>query len=995
MDEKTLLQFSLALKKGDFEARLPFEMTGLQGKIADTLNDVADMVGTLTNEVDRIGKVVGKEGRVQEKIDIKETGGSWGVISRSINTLIDDLSKPMVEISRVLESVAKGDLSQTIALEMEGTPVKGEFLHVSEMVNTLVDKLNNFASEVTRVAREVGTEGKLGGQAVVLNVAGTWKDLTDNFNLMAANFTDQLRNTAEVTTAVAEGDLSRKITVEVRGEQLQLKETINTMVDQLNNFASEVTRVAREVGTEGKLGGQAVVPNIAGTWKDLTDNVNVLANNLTTQVRAIADVAIAVTKGDLSQKVTVEARGEVNELKDNINTMVTNIRTTTLQNEEQYWLKTNLAKFTGMLQGQNDLNTVSQMLMSELAPAVNAQHGVFYLLETDENQHKSLRLLASYAYKERKNLSKNFEIGEGVAGQCAYEKQRILLTNVPRDYIQITSGLGESTPLNLIVLPVVFEGNVKAVIELASLNLFSQNNLMFLEQITDSIGVVLNTIEASMRTEQLLMQSQSMSEELQSQSEELKQTNEELEQKARMLQEQKQEVETKNEQVEQARLAVVEKAEQLALTSKYKSQFLSNMSHELRTPLNSLLLLSGQLADNPEGNLSEKQVDFATTIQESGNDLLTLLNDILDLSKVESGTITVEVVDVVLADLKDEIERTFKLSADSKKLGFSVKLDDELPQVIRTDGQRLRQVLKNLISNSLKFTETGSIDLGIAMVSKGWRIDNEALNRADMVIAFAVKDTGMGIAKDKQSIVFEAFQQADGTDTRKYGVTGLGLSISREIAGLLGGELGLASTPGKGSTFTLYLQQNKSNMLRKPKNNIVRDLEEQKDKVGVDMVEPAAAPSVALPNGMVDDLPRKKQKILSDIYVQDSGLKGKTVLIVDDDIKNIFALTSVMERYGISVKSADSGEAAIARLEENDGIGAVLMDLMMPEMDGYEVMRRIRKLSKFESLPIVALTAKAMNGDREKCISAGASDYISKPVDTDQLLSLLRAWICK
>jgi signal transduction histidine kinase/HAMP domain-containing protein/ActR/RegA family two-component response regulator len=817
----------------------------------------------------------------------------------------------------------------------------------------------------------VGTDGILGGQAVVPNIAGTWKDLTDNVNFMAENLTNQVRGIVKVVTAVAEGDLEQKFSLAAKGEVASLADTINDMTRTLATFADQVIGVAKEVGVEGKLGGQAEVPGAAGTWKDLVNNVNTLANNWSTQVRAIADVAIAVTQGDLSQKITVDARGEVNDLKTNINTMIKNIRTTTLQNEEQYWLKTNLAKFTGMLQGQNDLNTVARMLMSELAPVVKAQHGVFYLMETDENEHRSLGLLASYAYQERKNLATHFEIGEGIVGQCAYEKQRILLTNVPGDYIQISSGLGESTPLNLIVLPVMFEGDVKAVIELASFNLFSQTNQMFLEQTTESLGVVLNTIEANMRTEQLLEQSQSMSEELQSQSEELLQTNVELEEKARMLEEQKQEV-------EQAKLDVEEKAEQLALTSKYKSQFLSSMSHELRTPLNSLLLLSRQLADNPEGNLNDKQIDFATTIQESGNDLLTLLNDILDLSKIESGTVTVEVVDVVLADLKDEIERTFKQSADSKKLGFSVKLDDELPPVIRTDGQRLRQVLKNLISNSLKFTETGRIDLEIAMVSKGWNIDNAVLNRADIVIAFAVKDTGIGIAKDKQNVVFGAFQQADGTTTRKYGGTGLGLTISREIAQLLGGDLGLTSTPGEGCTFTLYLQQNYLNIPEKIKNNIVKYPAAHKDKINVDVVEST-----------------KKQKILSDICVKDAGLKGKTVLIVDDDIRNVFALTSVMERNGMDVKSADSGEAAIARLEENDSIGAVLMDVMMPGMDGYEAMRRIRKQPKFESLPIVALTAKAMEGDREKCISAGASDYIAKPVDADQLLSLLRAWMDK
>ncbi|HXG83822.1 MAG TPA: response regulator, partial [Pyrinomonadaceae bacterium] len=1263
-----------AVANGDLSKKITVDVRGEVLELKNTVNTMVDQLNSFAAEVTRVAKEVGTQGKLGGQAEVKGVAGTWKDLTDNVNSMAGNLTGQVRNIAEVTTAVANGDLSKKITVD-----VKGELLELKNTVNVMVDQLNSFASEVTRVAREVGTEGKLGGQAEVKGVAGVWKDLTDNVNFMGSNLTTQVRGIARVVTAVANGNLNRKLEVEALGEIAELSDTINAMIDTLATFADQVTTVAREVGIEGELGGQASVPGASGTWRDLTDNVNQLAANLTNQVRAMADVATAVTKGDLTRSITVDASGEVAFLKDNVNEMIRNLRETTQKNTEQDWLKTNLAKFTRLLQGQRDLLTVSRLILSEMAPLVEMHHGVFYITDTAEDE-TVLKMLASYAYRERKSISNQFKLGESLVGQCALEKERIIITNVPSDYVKVHSGLGEAAPTNIVVLPVLFEGQVKAVIELASFNEFSENQFGFLDQLTESIGIVINTIEANMRTEALLKQSQSLAQELQigqaelqetnsrlelqaqslqtseellkQQQEELQQTNFELEDKAQLLSEQKSEVEQKNQEIELARVALEDKAKQLALSSKYKSEFLANMSHELRTPLNSMLILSKMLAENAETNLNEKQIEFAETIHSSGSDLLALINEILDLSKIESGTMGVEIGEVNFRELQDDIERSFDQIARDKGIELVTELEDRLPGYMETDVKRLRQVLKNLLSNAFKFTQQGQVAVRVGTAAEGWRRDKDNLNRASSVIAFTVSDTGIGIPEDKQQLIFEAFQQADGTTSRKYGGTGLGLSISREIARLLGGEITLTSTPGEGSKFTFYLPENYQpttltpeedaddefgggqaresliSLSRESENGasgkaqmdveddraeivegdrvllIVEDdgafarimvdlAREQRfkcivsqhgeealqtarkyrpDAVTLDLTLPGMHGYAVLDRlkhdastrhipvqiiSVIDDLRRvlklgafghitkpanrekliegvvslmnfverpvkklllveddetlqnsigellgggdvemtavgtgaealnllhseafdcaivdlmlpdvewtelitqikqksgfpelpvivhtgkdltkreaaKVKKLAETIIVKDADslerlvdetalflhrdvanltesqknmmmranlkdprLEGRKVLVVDDDIRNIFALTSVLERQQMKVVYAENGRDGIEMLKKTPGVEGVLMDIMMPEMDGYEAMSEIRRIPKFKSIPIIAVTAKAMKGDRQKCLEAGASDYITKPVDTEQLMSLLRIWLDK
>ncbi|MFJ9344832.1 HAMP domain-containing protein [Streptomyces sp. NPDC101733] len=1046
---RNIAEVTTAVAMGDLSKKITVDAKGEILELVTTVNTMVDQLSSFAEQVTRVAREVGTEGILGGQARVRGVTGIWKDLSDNVNTMAGNLTAQVRGIAQVSAAVANGDLTKKVTVE-----ARGEVAQLADTVNTMVKTLSSFADEVTRVAREVGTEGRLGGQAHVPGVSGTWKDLTDSVNFMASNLTGQVRQIAMVTTAIAKGDMTKKIDIDARGEILELKTTINTMVDQLSSFADQVTRVAREVGTEGILGGQARVRDVDGTWRDLTESVNEMAGNLTRQVRAIAAVATAVTRGDLSLKVDVDAAGEIQVLQDNINTMIVNLRDTTLANKEQDWLKGNLARISALMQGRRELDDVASLIMSELTPVVSAQHGAFFLAlpsggtpeigtEGAGEGSYELRMRGSYAYAGGQ-MPTSFRPGEGLIGTVAEEKRTILVENTPPGYLRISSGLGEAPPAHVIVLPVLFEGKVLGVIELASFTQFTQIQKDFLSQIAEMIGTSVNTISVNSKTEMLLKQSQEMTEQLRERSDELENrqkalqaANAELEEKAELLAQQNRDIEVKNTEIEEARQVLEERAEQLAVSMRYKSEFLANMSHELRTPLNSLLILAKLLADNADENLSPKQVEFAETIHGAGSDLLQLINDILDLSKVEAGKMDVSPTRIALVQLVDYVEATFRPLTAEKGLDFSVRVSPELPATLHTDEQRLLQVLRNLLSNAVKFTDNGAVELvirpagsDVPMAIREQLLEAGSLRDADAdLIAFSVTDTGIGIAASKMLVIFEAFKQADGTTSRKYGGTGLGLSISREIARLLGGEVHAASEPGRGSTFTLYLPLHPSELppqgyapptpggARGEYRRTAEEVREADPVVQAPVpVEPApvrqALPAAEPVAQGSSALFRRRRKPPTDAPArtevpgrQDAGaweldeplpvaprtydFHGERVLIVDDDVRNVFALTSVLEQHGLAVLYAENGREGIEVLEQHDDVSLVLMDIMMPEMDGYATTSAIRRMPQFAGLPIIALTAKAMKGDREKAIDSGASDYVTKPVEPDYLLTVM------
>ncbi|WP_141926154.1 HAMP domain-containing protein [Haloactinospora alba] len=1021
---RNISQVTTAVAKGDLTKKITVDAQGEMLELKDTVNTMVDQLESFADEVTRMAREVGSEGQLGGQAHVRDVSGVWKDLTDNVNSMANNLTHQVRQISIVTRAVASGDLTKKVTVN-----AKGEILELKDTINVMVDQLSAFADEVTRVAREVGTEGQLGGRADVRGVSGIWKDLTENVNSMSHSLTSQVRNIAQVTSSVANGDLSKKITVDAQGEILELKDTVNTMVDQLSAFATEVTRVAHEVGSEGQLGGQAKVDGVSGTWKQLTDSVNGLAGNLTSQVRAIGEVASAVTRGDLTQNIQVDARGEMQQLKDNINLMVTNLRETTAAQRDEDWLKSNLARVSGLMQGHRDLNELARLIMTEVTPLVEAAHGACFLPE-DDGDEETFRLYAGFGYQPSEERS-HLRAGEGLAGEAIAQKREMVLYNVPSDYVTIRSGLGEAPPLSLAIFPVISEGRVLGVIELASYGEFREVHLDFMRQLVTMIGTTINTILANSKTEYLLLQSrqlttalQERSNELQRQQEELRRKNAELHSKAGQLASQNRAIELQNRQIERARRSLEDRAHQLQVSSKYKSEFLANMSHELRTPLNSLLILARLLADNSEQNLTAKQVEFAQTIHKSGSELLQLIDEILDLSKVEAGRVEVQPVEVSISNLVDYVEASFRPMSGERGLAFAVEVSPDIPNYLWTDEQRLQQILRNLLSNAVKFTGSGEVRL---LIEPAWAVENADLDmfsENEEVIAFSVTDTGIGIADDKLQVIFEAFHQGDGGTSRRFGGTGLGLSISRNFARLLGGDIRVQSTPGEGSTFTLMLPvrlpDGTSDRLEDPLESVPGLSGETRPEI-----EPLTDVDVTVPDdpGSLTTLPDEEDvpepepeqpepvPVLKNTSEQGEGsasggetevredperdavLSGRQVLIVDDDVRNVFALTSALEAHGLRVLFSDNGRSGIEKLEANEDVELVLMDIMMPELDGNATTRAIREMPQFSGLPIISLTAKAMQGDREQSMEAGASDYVTKPVDLNHLLDVIRTWL--
>ncbi|WP_418960693.1 HAMP domain-containing protein [Streptomyces tritici] len=974
---RQLLAGLTAVRDGDLSVRLT-EPAGssdpLLGEIVAVYNETVDRLSLLTSEVTRVAGEVGGQGLLGGRVREPRAQGAWQELTSGVNAMADNLTSQVRSIAQVATAVARGDLTQKIRVD-----ARGEILELKETINTMVDRLSSFAEEVTRVAREVGTDGNLGGQATVHGVSGTWKDLTDNVNSMADNLTNQVRNIAQVTTAVAQGDLTSRIDVSARGEILQLKTTINTMVDQLSSFAAEVTRVAREVGTEGRLGGQAEVEGVSGTWKRLTQNVNELAGNLTRQVRAIAEVTSAVAEGDLTRSITVDAPGEVGDLRDNINAMVESLRATTRANQEQDWLQSNLARITALLQGTRSLPEIAELIMAEVPPLVSAPYGAFFLAEEGENGPDLVMTAAYGSPQPPGGEPRRFALGQSLVGQAAHDRRTLVVEGLPAGYATVASGIGQREPSTLIVLPLVVEDQVLGAVELASLQPFTALHRDFLDRFVDSAGAVLSSLVANLRTDELLGQSRrladelrSRSQELQARQQELQRSNAELKEKAALLAQRNKDIESKNRVIEQARQELEARAQELSRTSMYKSEFLANMSHELRTPLNSLLILARLLAQNPEGNLSEKQVDYAEVIHSAGSDLLQLINDILDLSKVEAGKMDIRHEPFSLRRLLEYLESTFGPVADERALEFTLSVAPDLPEELTTDEARVRQILRNLLSNALKFTDEGRVTLTVEHA-----VPDElpvALRGDRPVLAFRVVDTGIGIPAERLEHIFEAFQQGDGTTARRYGGTGLGLSISREVAGLLGGTIRAESTPGHGSRFTFYLPGSATGR-EHPQTPGGTATEADGGAEGED--------SGQAPVSTAADGPP----------VGDAEQDRPTVLLVDDDPRNVYALTEVLEGNGLRVLTAGGGQAGLDLLDAHPEIRLVLMDVMMSGMDGYTAIRAIRRHSGRAALPVIAVTAKVMPGDRAQALDAGADDYLPKPVDGAELMSRIRRWI--
>jgi signal transduction histidine kinase/CheY-like chemotaxis protein/phage tail protein X len=1089
-------------------------------------------------------------------------------------------------------------------------------------------------------------------------------DIGQAFYKVALAFKTVIDDIVEVSQGFAKGNLRVMPKASYQGDFKQIKEGLEIALSDQRQVVEDIIQVSQGLAA----GDLRVRPQVEykGDFVQVKQSLEKALFDLREVIEDIVDVSQGLAEAEQSVTPHAQYRGDFIAIKNALEAASVKMAEATTQNQIQDWLKTGQTQLSEQISGEQEIVQLAKNIITFLSTYLEMQVGLFYRLEEDKQTQKPrLKMIASYAYTHRKGVSHQFEMGQGLVGQAALEQKPIFMTKVPENYyVRIQSGLGQALPRYVLVQPFMYEDTLKGIIELASFKNITPIQQDFMNQIMPSIGIAINTAESRSRMQVLLQQSrrqteelQTQAEELQTQQEELRQTNEELEERTLELERQKEAIRDKNQALEEtksemeaAKVAIEKKAEELELASKYKSEFLANMSHELRTPLNSLLILAQLLSENTEGNLTEQEVEYAKTIHSAGSDLLTLINEILDLSKVEAGKIEITPEDWPLVEMTETMEYKFRPVADNKGVAFQIKLAENLPQLIHTDALRLQQIINNLLSNAFKFTSEGEVKLTIEVINaseaeKIFALQTE-LAKGNL-IQFSVSDTGIGIPEDKQMVIFEAFQQVDGTTSRRFGGTGLGLSISRQLARLLGGELQVHSEEGVGSTFTLCIPEklenafseeveradvdillpsetllNSSNeppapstgikiavaddrdrlqpedkilliieddrkfftilmklarergfkclvagdgksglqlaeayhphaivldvglpemdgwtvmeklkdnpdtrhipvhfmsasdqsqdakqmgaigYLLKPismaelaeafnsieefvsktvKNVLVivdneqhqqdileivghdgvemttvstrvrtqqelqlgtfdcmildidveqqtgiamlealqyeeklseipvilyseRELSEAEEKILQQCANNLTIKAVRSPERLLDEatlflhqvethLPKDKQQMLQRVHNKEAILSHKKVLIVDDDVRNTFALTTFLESKDMEVIVGDNGKEALELLDEHPDIALILMDIMMPEMDGYEAIQAIRKQPRFRKLPIIALTAKAMKGDKVKCIEAGASDYLSKPVDTDKLISLMRVWL--
>ena len=1131
---RSIAEVTTAVAKGDLSQKIRVDARGEIMELKETINTMVDQLSAFADEVTRVAREVGTQGNLGGQAVVRGVSGTWKDLTDNVNVMASNLTAQVRSIAQVATAVERGDLSQQITVE-----AKGEVAALTQTINRMVGTLSAFADEVTRVAREVGTEGRLGGQADVKGVAGTWKDLTNNVNSMADNLTSQVRNIAQVTTAVAQGDLSKKIDVAARGEILELKSTLNTMVDQLSSFAAEVTRVAREVGSEGRLGGQAEVEGVSGTWKRLTENVNELAGNLTRQVRAIAEVTSAVAAGDLTRSISVEAQGEVAELKDNINAMVWSLRETTQANQQQDWLKTNLARIAGMMQGHRDLAIVAELIIDELAPLTGAQHGTFFLTEPTADGDTQLRLIAGYGLRTDETAPIQYRLGQSLIGQVARSKRSIVVENLPEGYVTISSGLGEAPPANLAIVPILFEDQVLGVIELASFTAFSPVQTDFLEQLTETLGVNFNTIMANARTDTLLTESQRLTSELQARSEELQAQQDGAAAVQRRTGRQggpagraepRHRDQERRDRAGQAgdRGARPPAGPGLEVQVAVPGQHVTRAAHPAEQPAD-----PGPAA-GPESR--PEPVRQAGRVRQRD-----------PLGRLGPAAAHQRHPRPVQGRGGPDGHPRGTLRAQHAAGGHP----GHLPAAHRGKGAGLRgrdrprspagavhRPAAAAAGARQPALERGQVHRARPRPAPGGPGPGRRTPDGDDILSFSVADTGIGIAPENLITIFGAFQQGDGTLSRRYGGTGLGLSIAREVGALLGGEIAAESELGQGSTFTLYLpcelpgaasgdapfpeagepasitangevhadatealqlqpalpddgaasgrrllvlEGARGGLLTLLAHSAVSDLTGIHGPVhvgtavspeqGIEALSAAPHQCVVLDLGLADasafafldrlqedpDLrsvpvlahtrdkldsaqarlarlrfgsqplellpsldelreritlhlsaaqPEHVPALISEpaeagtrvVPAEAEGheaLRGRRVLVIDDDARNVFAITSTLELHGVTVTQAPNGRKGIEALLTAEDTDLILMDVMMPEMDGYTTMNRIRQMPAFAALPIIAVTARAMPGDREKSIAAGASDYVTKPVDTDELLACMERWLVR